>query len=314
MCSSVTHLDEIDPEDIENHGGKATNLARLLQAGFNVPDGFSISSQYFNRMIEQTPEASEMIEKLDTTTDFEDVLEIAAALQILVKSYQMPSDLKNEVASAIKSYKSDIGFAVRSSATVEDRRDISFAGQAESFLCVNGIDAILDTTKQVWSSALSPTAAIYLKTKGILMSSVRMGVIIQEMVSADIAGVMFTANVVENNLDQMLIEATWGLGESLVSGKVVPDSFLLEKASSKIVSKALGNKEFTYRYDILNTIKEPTSSERRACFTLSEERLAKIAKVGLEIEEKMGSPQDIEWCLRGDELLIVQTRPITTLR
>jgi len=314
MEKNVVSFREINPQDIQNHGGKATNLARLYQSGFNVPFGFSISSQYFVEMIDQIPEAREMIKKLDTTRDFEDVLEIAAALQVSVNSYQMPSDLKNNVVSEIKTLKPDIGFAVRSSATVEDRDDISFAGQAESFLCVNGIDAIIDATKHVWSSALSPTAAIYLKTKDIAMSSVRMGVVVQEMVPADIAGVMFTVNVVENNRDQMLIESTWGLGESLVSGKVIPDSFILEKTSKKIVSKALGTKELTYRYGETKTIKEPTPLEKREIFTLSDEKLAEIAQFGIEIEEKIGSPQDIEWCMSGEEIVVLQSRPITTLR
>lgn len=314
MSKGVVSFKEIDPQDMENHGGKSTNLARLYQSGFNVPFGFSISSQSFMRMINEIPEAHEMIKTLDTTSDFEDVLEIAAALQVLIKSYQMPDSLKEEISAELLNLNTDVGFAVRSSASVEDRADISFAGQAESFLCVNGIDAIMDATKRVWLSALSPTAAIYLKTKDILMSSVRMGVVVQEMVPAEIAGVMFTANVVENNRDQMLIESTWGLGESLVSGKIVPDSFILEKISKKIVSKALGTKESIFQYSKTETVKETTPLLMRERFTLSDAKLAEIAQIGIEIEEKMGSPQDIEWCMRGEEIVILQSRPITTLR
>ncbi|MDF1537309.1 MAG: PEP/pyruvate-binding domain-containing protein [Candidatus Thorarchaeota archaeon] len=314
MEKGVISLGEINPQDIENRGGKATNLAQLHQSGFNVPPGVSISSKYYVKMIEQIPEARDMLKRLDTTSDFEDVLEIAAALQILVKLYRMPSDLKGEVESEIKKLKHGLGFAVRSSASVEDRADISFAGQAESSLCVNGIDAVIEATKRVWLSALSPTVAIYLKTKGIPMSSVRMGVVVQEMIPAEIAGVMFTANVVENNRAQMLIESTWGLGESLVSGKVVPDSFILEKKSKKIVSKALGTKESIFQYSKTETVKETTPLLMRERFTLSDVKLAEIAQIGIEIEEQMGSPQDIEWCMRGEEIVILQSRPITTLR
>ncbi len=313
MIKRVVSFDEINFTDIENHGGKCTNLARLTQSGFNVPSGLSISSQYFIEMLQDIPEAHEMIVKLDATNDFEDVLEIAASLQHQVMSYKIPLTLKNEVASALESLGTDTGFAVRSSASVEDRTDISFAGQAESFLCVNGIDAILDATKRVWSSALSPTSAIYLKTKGIEMASVRMGVAVQEMIAADIAGVMFTANVVESNQEQLLIESTWGLGEALVSGKVVPDSFVVEKASKALVSKSLGTKEIIFQYGSSEPVKEETPLPMRERYSLSDIELAKIAQVGIEIEEKMGAPQDIEWCLRGNELLILQARPITTL-
>lgn len=313
MCKGVVSFSEINPADVENHGGKSTNLARLYQSGFNVPSGFSISSQYFIDMLQKIPESRQMIAKLDTTDDFEDTLEIAAALQVQVMSYEVPIALKKEIVSQIESLRSDTGFAVRSSASIEDRADISFAGQAESFLCVSGIDSIFNAVKRVWSSVLSPTAAIYLKTKGIPIASVRMGAVVQEMVSADIAGVMFTANVVERNLDQILIESTWGLGESLVSGKVVPDSFIVEKSTKSLVSKSLGTKEITFQYRKYEAIKTPTTSEKRERFTLSEDAIKKITQIGLDIEHMMGTPQDIEWCMKGDELLILQARPITTL-
>jgi len=313
MNTGVVSFGDIDPTDMENHGGKSTNLARLYQSGFNVPSGFSISSRYFTNMIQELPEASQMIKKLDTTNDFEDVLEIAASLQMQVKSYEIPFILRNEIASQIEKIQSDVGFAVRSSASVEDRADISFAGQAESVLCVSGIDAILDATQHVWASVLSPSAAIYLKTKGIDMASVRMGVVVQEMVPADIAGVMFTVNVVDQNANQMLIESTWGLGESLVSGKIIPDSFIVEKRSRNLVRKCLGTKKSTCQYGVSETVRIPTPSDRRESFTLSEDSLARIVQIGLKIEEEMGTPQDIEWCMRGDELIVLQARPITTL-
>ena len=232
----------------------------------------------------------------------------------MVEKSSISTEFRDDFLSQFENLKSERGYAVRSSATVEDRADFSFAGQAESYLCVHSIDEVLESVKRVWLSALSPTVAIYLKTKGVPMSQVRMGVVVQEMVDADIAGVMFTANVVENKLDEVLIESTWGLGESLVSGKVIPDSFILEKATKSIVSKALGTKEFTYRYGPMGTIKESTPVEKREEFTLSNERLMEIAQLGLEIEEKLGFPQDIEWCMKGQEIIILQSRPITTLR
>ncbi|MHA1906008.1 MAG: PEP/pyruvate-binding domain-containing protein [Candidatus Thorarchaeota archaeon] len=313
MTQNILSLDALNPDDVQNHGGKAVNLAHLHRFGFNVPSGLSISNYYFEQILDSIQDARDLLKKLDSTEDYEEVLEIAVALQSLVGKCEISEELRNELSSEFKVLTSEQGYAVRSSATVEDRAEFSFAGQAESYLCVHSIDDIIESVKRVWLSALSPSVAIYLKTKDVPMNQVRMGVVVQEMIDADIAGVMFTANVVENNLDQILIESTWGLGESLVSGKVVPDSFILDKESKTIVSKSLGTKEHTYHYGPTATLKEPTPPEKREKFSLSNEKLVEIAQIGIEIEEKMGAPQDIEWCFRGDELLILQTRPITTL-
>jgi pyruvate,water dikinase len=314
MAQNILSLEALNPDDVQNHGGKAANLAHLHRYGFNVPSGLSISSYYFEHILDSIEDARELIKKLDSTDDYEEVLEIAMTLQSLVGKSEISEEFRTDLSSAFKVLTSEQGYAVRSSATVEDRDEFSFAGQAESYLCVHSIDDIIESVKRVWLSALSPSVAIYLKTKDVPMSQVRMGVVVQEMVDAEVAGVMFTANVVENNLDQMLIDSTWGLGESLVSGKIVPDSFILDKKSKKIISKSLGTKELTYHYGPENTIKESTPPEKREKFSISDGKLAEIAQIGLDIEEKMGVPQDIEWCLRGDELLLLQTRPITTLR
>lgn len=318
----ILQLENIQTHDMLQHGGKAANLVRLHHAGFRVPKGFSISSHYFACMISDIPEMREIIRQLDRCEDYEDILEGGTVLQILARKYELPEDLKSQIAKELHSLKGRVGpivpgYAVRSSATVEDGEHISFAGQAESFLCVGGIERVLKSVKSTWRSTLSPGALIYLKSKGVSIGDVKMGVVVQEMVPADIAGVMFTANVVTNDRNQVLIEATWGLGELLVAGKITPDTYLVDKHSLDIVEKRLGTKELTSAPtgvgENVHITRFETPEEKRQIYTFSEEALQSVVQVGLEIEDKMGCPQDIEWCTRDGEIIILQTRPITSL-
>jgi phosphoenolpyruvate synthase/pyruvate phosphate dikinase len=328
MCVSkiplVQPLDTIRPEDIEIHGGKATNIARLNLAGFCVPRGFSISSYNFIRMTKDIPALDQLLDRLKEVDDFEEILTLADELQTLVNSYQIAEDLKLEITREFqrlqeKQIGSVWGYAVRSSATIEDRSDISFAGQANSYLCVKEISDIFDAVKQVWKSAYSPSATIYLKTKDVSMHQVKMAVVVQEMIPAIVSGVMFTVNVVSNNTNEMLINATWGLGETLVSGRIVPDTFILSKRPLKVIQQEIGTKEITSialsSVDGVKTDTYATSKEKRERYSLEDHEISKVAQIGLEIEKQMGSPQDIEWCIRSDgEIVILQSRPITTLR
>jgi len=308
----VHSLEDIQPKDFEIHGGKAANLANLTHLGFCVPRSLSISSNAFAQMVESNQEFDSLLEIIDDSDDFEKIIEISASLQKIIADYSLPEILETEVIEKFKHLQektknSELGFAVRSSATIEDRTDISFAGQAESFLCVNNQRDILE-------SAFSERAVVYLKTKEIPMKQVKMAVIIQEMIPADISGVMFTANVVNNSTEEMLINATWGLGDSLVSGKIVPDTYILTKNPLSVIQRVLGGKEFTSlpARDQPTISKTPTNKQSE--FSLDEQTLFDIADVGMKVESGMESPQDIEWCIRPDgSLVILQSRPITTL-
>ena len=319
----VIPLDGVNTEDIETHGGKTTNLARLLVMGFSVPRGFSVSSLCFDRMIEEIPQLSDLITTLENTDDYEEMLELAVGIQSLISPYQIPDDIKLQIADAFQNLKNvtgdlEHGFAVRSSATIEDRSDISFAGQAESYLCIKETGGILDAVKRVWMSGFSPRAVIYLHTKDIPLGQMKMGVFVQEMLPVDVSGVTFTANVVNNSRDEMLINSTWGIGDTIVSGKIIPDTYLLNKNPLRVMGRELGTKEKTSQPEMIEggvqLMLKDTPQERRKRFSLSDEALMVVAELGIEIEKKMGSPQDIEWCMKDGEIVILQTRPITTLR
>jgi len=315
----VHTLDDIQPQDVEIHGGKATNLAKLAQLGFLVPRSLSISSDAFTQMVESNQKLAIMLEKADNSDDFEELLEISVNLQEVVENYNIPEDLKSEIVQSFNHLQkstenSEFGFAVRSSATIEDRSDISFAGQAESYLCVMNETSILESVKKVWQSAYSERAVIYLKTKGIPLKQVKMAVVVQEMMPVNISGVMFTANVVNNSTDEMLINATWGLGDSLVSGKIVPDTYILTKNPLSVIQRNLGEKEFTSKLEMNQPTLVTTPEHKQSEYTLDDQTLFDIAEVGMKIEEGMESPQDIEWCIGPDGgLVILQSRPITTL-
>jgi pyruvate,water dikinase len=318
---TTSFLHEIQPEDYDRFGGKAANLARLHRAGFRIPQGFAIACDCFSQFLDDTPDAIKLIQQIEITQDIEDVLSLSLDLEILGNSYEIPRDLATEIENTFSELSDnlgvlDVGFSVRSSANVEDGKKVSFAGQAESFLCVRERD-ILNAVSKTWKSLLTTNSIMYLQTMGIPLSQVRMGVIVQEMINADISGVMFTANVVNNNLDQIIIESIWGIGEALVSGKATPDTYLLDKTPLTLTKKSLGYKEVysapSGSSDMGGTEFLTTPEERRALFTLDDDDLLRVANLGLEIEQKLGTYQDIEWSIQNGELVILQSRPITTL-
>jgi len=320
----VQTIEKITPDDVETYGGKATNLAHLKLKGFEIPHGFSVSSINFSNMISVVPEIYETLKILQETENFDEMIILVERVQKLIQSYKLPVDLQSEIEDHYYRLKnnrknSTMGYAVRSSATIEDRPDVSFAGQAESCLCVDGIQDIIDAIKRVWQSIFSSAAVIYLKSKGIPISQVKMAVVVQEMISANISGVMFTANVVNNNTEEILVNATWGWGETLVSGKVIPDTYILKKSPLRVIQKNIGKKQLmsipSSGIGKVHAILKDTPEDRQNVFALDDTKLFEIAQLGLRVEREMGSPQDIEWCIRSDgRPVILQTRPITTLK
>ncbi len=309
-------LEDIQPDDIEVHGGKSVNLVKLHHLGFIIPKGFSVSSTAFVQMVESCRQLKDTLQSVDESDEFEEILKLSEIAQNVVAGYRIPEYLESEISEGFDhiSESNVHGFAVRSSATIEDSRDISFAGQAESFLCLKDKSDIIECVKNVWQSILSERAMVYLKTKNIPMRQVKMAVLVQEMIPADVSGVMFTANVVNKNTDEILINATWGLGDALVSGKIVPDTYILKKYPLSVVQRALGRKEFKSIPETNRSVMIDTPREKREIFSLDDQTLHDIAEIGVKIEEAMECPQDIEWCIKPDGgLVILQSRPITTL-
>src|SRR5829696_4070558 len=203
--------------------------------------------------------------------------------------------------------------AVRSSATAEDLAEASFAGQQETYLNVRGAEALLGAVKRCWASLWTARAMAYRARQGIDPATVSLAVVVQRMVKAEAAGVMFTANPANGRRDQAALSAAWGLGESVVSGAVTPDSIVVEKESGRVISREIADKEVMTVYTEAGTEKRPVPEGRRLQSVLDDERAAELARYGAQIEELYGTPQDIEWALADGEFAIVQSRPITAL-
>jgi phosphoenolpyruvate synthase/pyruvate phosphate dikinase len=303
-------------------GGKATNLARLHQYGIPIPRGFVIPTQGFIAFISACKQLESYTSLQLYQDDIEKLIQFAESFKNAASQYTIPKPVAGEIIKGFHQLRIlqkgvDTSYAIRSSATTEDAEDFSFAGQADSFLCVSDPSSVMEAVKQTWLSLYSPRSILYLMTKGVQIDQVRMGVIIQEMIFGDVSGVMFTANVVNNDTHQLIIESTWGLGESIVAGKVTPDSFIIQKAPLEILEQHCGEKAlYSVPYPENQpecTVLRETPIEKRQMLSLTNDQLLELAQLGLQIEQKMGSPQDIEWTYINGRFVILQTRPITTL-
>jgi pyruvate,water dikinase len=234
------------------------------------------------------------IERVTTNLDVEDtgaVEEAAASIRTMIVSTPLPAPLADEILAAHFALEHRDFVAVRSSAVSEDGLTASFAGQQESYLNVRG-DAVLDRVRECWASFFSPRALFYRAQKAVL-GDTRMAVVVQEMVQADTSGVMFTVDPIRNRRDCMVIEAAAGLGEAIVSGHVTPDHYVISRDDGAVIDTFI-----------------PDEQRGRA---LSETDLQTLRNIGLRIEAFFGCPQDVEWSIRSGELLVLQSRPITTL-
>ncbi|MFX1565144.1 MAG: PEP/pyruvate-binding domain-containing protein [Promethearchaeota archaeon] len=320
--SEVEFLHQIDPTQLNRFGGKAVNLATLHQIGVLIPRGFTISTQGYNQFQSTFCDLKSYQALHSDLDDIEVLLHSIEDFHKQARDYEIPEKLTLEIQSRFEQllYSQEplkTGYAVRSSATVEDTVQFSFAGQADSFLCVKDLSGVLEAVKKTWLSLYSIRSLLYMKSKGINLQSVSMAVIVQEMILGEISGVVFTANVVSKDLTQVLIDSTWGLGESIVAGKVIPDSYVVQKTPLKIMQRRLGEKALLCiphpQEDSERTMLIDTPAEQREVFTLSDGDIMRLAKLAMYIENQMGHPQDIEWTLKDGQFVILQTRPITTL-
>lgn len=312
---SILWFDQISAQDIERVGGKGANLGEMTRAGLPVPPGFCITSDVYRRIIGEAG-VWPQIDGLLTAVANNDAAKSAHRIQRLVANAPMPADVAGAITSAY--HQLDGGWAavaVRSSATAEDLPEASFAGQQETFLGVRGQDALLNYVQQCWASLWTERAIVYRQRNGFPHEQVSLSVVVQQMVRPESAGVLFTVNPLTGKRGEMLVNAAYGLGETVVSGQVTPDSYLLTpQAKSLIVDQTVGTKEV--RIDALpdGGVRKQTvapADRQRLCLTPSQ--LEKLAELGEKIERHYQSPQDIEWAFTDDELYLLQTRPITSL-
>ncbi len=290
----VVDLAAIDRTLIGVAGGKGANLGELLRMeGVRVPPGFCVTTRAFTRVVTSAPEVTALLDELAgvSTDDREALTALAAGLRTAIEARAVPDDLAAAITDALDELGPDTPVAVRSSATAEDLPTASFAGQQDSFLGVSGDVEVVDCVRRCWASLFTDRAVAYRARHGLDHRSVRMAVVVQEMVGARAAGVLFTADPVTGNRRITAVEAVPGLGEALVAGQVTPD---------------------TYRVRAGAIVDRERSVERRAP-AVTDAQVLELAALGRHIEAHFGAPQDVEWCLDDEGLAVVQSRPITTL-
>jgi pyruvate,water dikinase len=297
-------------------GGKGASLARMAGAGLPVPRGFVVGAAAFRAFLDRHGGA-DLIVRATEGLDVHDGPALEAAsrrLREAILASALAADVEEAIGRAYRALGADCPVAVRSSAVSEDGDTASFAGQQETYLNVSGEEAIGRAVQACWASFFAPRALFYRAQKGAL-SDTRMAVVVQEMVLADRSGVMFTVDPIRKRRDCMVIEAVFGLGEGVVSGEITPDHYVLEREGGTLLDAFVAVQTSAIVHDTANggTRRVELTEETGGARVLDDRQLEAVRRMGLRVEQFFGSPQDVEWCFRGDELLLLQSRPITTL-
>jgi phosphohistidine swiveling domain-containing protein len=294
-------------------GGKGANLARLYQAGFPVPDGFLITTQAYHDFVKENGLEESIFSLLPTTTQPEpDQLEaVSEQIRALFSSGGLPPGLSEELADFYQQM-GEPAVAVRSSATAEDLPELSFAGQQDTYLHIVGIEPLRKAVINCWASLWSARAIGYRLRNHIPQAGTALAVVVQRMVESETAGVLFTANPLTGLRSETVIDAAYGLGEALVSGKVEPDHYVVDAAQGKIRGKTLGAKALSIHGQAGGgtIMHEEIRKDRQA---LSDEKILSLAQMGRKAASLYGLPQDIEWALVGDKFYLLQSRAVTSL-
>jgi phosphohistidine swiveling domain-containing protein len=297
-------------------GGKAANLGEMTAAGLPVPPGFCITTRAYEQVASEAGLEALLDAQAGNAANSEQLAELAQAARTLILNATVPEPVAASITSAYRFFcaGSPIPVAVRSSATAEDLPFASFAGQQETYLNVAGPEALLDAVRRCWASLWTDRAVSYRASLGLDQRRVRLAVVVQRMVEAEVAGVLFTANPVTGKRRQAVIDANPGLGEAVVSGLTNPDHFVVNTASGEIVERHLSDRRIVIRATAGGGTVQAESSARPGEASLSDAQIRELARLGARVEAHFGAPQDIEWAIdAAGKLWLTQSRPITTL-
>lgn len=340
--NTVLDFQEIKKEDVMTAGGKGANLGEMTAAGIAVPGGFVVTADAYKAFIKEN-HLEEMFRKelTEAGNDEAKLLDAAKKFRHAISEGKLPEEVEKAVREKYAQLGEQARVAVRSSATAEDLPDASFAGQQETYLNVRGAEAVLTQIRNCYASLWGNRAVCYRSNQGYDQLSVALAVVIQKMVESEKAGVLFTVNPINRNPDEMQINASYGLGESVVSGKVTADSYLCDK-QGKVKSCQIGSKETQIIYadtqgtaatanaqctpdDVITSDAQKTpgdtaatkevavSEKMQKARCLNDEEIAVLCAEALRIEKHYGCPMDIEWAIAGSSVYILQARAITTL-
>ena len=333
---NIVWLNEIGKNSIAVAGGKGANLAEMYNLKMPVPPAFIVTASAFKTFIENSGLKEKILStikriNMENTAQLE---QKASEIQLTITQQKMPKELEEEIIEAynnmnvdqsmmkaassdvlniMKTSREPIFVAVRSSATTEDLKTASFAGQQETFLNIKGSAQLVDAVKRCWASLFTARAIYYREKKGFEHEKSLIAVVVQKMINSDKSGVTFTINPATNNKEEIIIEAVFGLGEGIVSGQIAPDRYVIDKETNKIKEKAVSFKPiYITRSSNGNTIKSNLPPEKASEQVLENYEIIKLANYARDLEDHYQYPQDIEWAIEYGKIYILQTRAVTT--
>ena len=305
---------QIRKDDIPLVGGKGANLGEMVNAKIPVPNGYVVTAKAYFDFLAGTSLKEKILTEL-SGLDYEDsasLIEASKHIKSAILAAQMPEDLQEEIKNCYHQLcgEFDKYVAVRSSATAEDLPDASFAGQQETYLNVKGYKDVVKNVQKCWASLFEARAIYYRHENGFNHLKVGIAVPVQLMIQSEISGVMFTVNPLTNDQNEVSIEAGYGLGQTIVSGEVTPDQYIIDKKTGKIIYKYISKQ--TWQFTLAGNV--PVSRKYQKAQKMSDTNVKKLANIGMLIEDHYKKPQDIEWGMQDGTLYIVQSRPVTTLK
>ncbi|HMJ71119.1 MAG TPA: phosphoenolpyruvate synthase [Cyclobacteriaceae bacterium] len=315
MGAHILEFQEIDKTKIATVGGKGANLGELSRIeGVQVPGGFCVTTEAYKEVVGHSEELNSLLDQLTVLSadNRKSISETGAKIRKLIEEIPIPKGIEKEITRHLEQLGERNAYAVRSSATAEDLPTASFAGQQDTYLNIIGKKAILKSISKCWASLFTDRAVTYRLQNGFDHRKVYLSVVIQKMIFPDAAGIMFTADPVTSNRKLLSIDASFGLGEALVSGMVNPDIYKV--SNEEIADKKISRKKLAiYALKDGGTKMQEVEPGRQNSQALTDDQILNLGRLGRKIEEHFGHPQDIEWCLVDDTFYIVQSRPITTL-
>ena len=315
MSSFVLGFQDIDKTKLAVAGGKGANLGELSSIeGLHVPAGFCITTEAYKKIIEETLAMKELLKQLSLLTvgERDKIAKLSSEIRQVIEGASLPQDLQAEITQYLAGFGENNAYAVRSSATAEDLPTASFAGQQDTYLNISGKEAILTHIRKCWASLFTERAVTYRLQNGFDHRKVQLAVVVQKMVFPEVAGIMFTADPVTSNRKVVSIDASFGLGEALVSGLVNADTYKVR--DGRVTDKKISTKKLAvYALPDGGTHEQALAPVLQNQQALTEEQILGLARIGRQLEAHFGCPQDIEWCVADGSIYIVQSRPITTL-
>lgn len=314
MKQYVLRFYEIDKESLPYVGGKGANLGEMTKAGFPVPQGFCVTTLAYKALIQNSEEMKSLFKQLEgiKQDDLRQIQQLGQQIREHLSTLAMPQEIENDILKAWEENGSEKAYAVRSSATAEDLPTASFAGQQDTYLNIIGRQQLLKAIQNCWASLFTDRAIAYRAKNNFDHRTVFLSVVVQEMVFPEVSGILFTADPITGRRKTVSIDASYGLGEALVSGLVTAD--LYQVRSGKIIHKKISQKKLAiYGLPQGGTETKDLPAEKQELQALSDESILQLAALGQHIEDHYGTEQDIEWGFAGGRFYILQSRPITSL-